>query len=271
MQGDTTGCGRDGGRRGGLAAAPAPPTGHHRPRPRRARGRRRGAGDVPAVLVPFRSSAASSPVDSSADGLRSRLRDFQQIIDTQAARSVSLGISLTYFSWLGWTLFTVTAVLAIVAAALAGRAEKISAAVTVVVAPGGVVTTMLAIQLVHYPAALVQHTGGGLPGYADFLGATGFGAWLMLLAYVLLGAGAVLVRGARQQIQRQFAARPEEPAAAANQPASPPPDRAPTDETRTGETRTGETPTGGAPADGVTARAEHGSREPGREEPDEDW
>ncbi len=203
--------------------------------------------------------------DSSADGLRSQLRFFQQIIDTRLPK-VSLGISLTYFSWLGWTLFTVTALLAIITAALTGRAGKIVAAGAVAVALGGVVTTMLAIQLVHYPASLVQHTGGGVPGYADFLGATGIGTWLMLLAYVLLGAGAVLVRGARQQIQRQFAARPEEPPAAADQ-APYPPDDAPPGVAPPQDDASAD----GATAEGVTAHAEQVAGEPRGKEPVEDW
>jgi hypothetical protein len=98
---------------------------------------------------------------------------------------IHLGIGPQYFGWLGYALLGAAAVLAIVAAAPPSAVTAGARLLGVLVSVVGIAATLFAIDLIRVDSNVVIRGAERPPGYLDYLGATGAGAWAMLAAFAL--------------------------------------------------------------------------------------
>ncbi|SHG59857.1 hypothetical protein SAMN05443575_2348 [Jatrophihabitans endophyticus] len=127
------------------------------------------------------------------------------------ASAIDLGLSPAYFGWLAIAVLLVAALVGLVAAGLGGggRAAAVGATAAAL-ALAGVVLTAVAVEYVRVDAAKLAHVLGSRvrstpPAYGDFVAHSGVGAWGMVLAYLLVGAGALLAAGGREQLRELLA------------------------------------------------------------------
>jgi hypothetical protein len=98
---------------------------------------------------------------------------------------IHLGIGPQYFGWLGYALLGAAVVLAIVAAAPPSAVTAGARLLGVLISVVGIAATLFAIDLIRVDSNVVIRGAERPPGYLDYLGATGAGAWAMLAAFAL--------------------------------------------------------------------------------------
>lgn len=116
------------------------------------------------------------------------LQSIQREIDAQpaAGKYVHLGVSPAYFSWLGYVLLAAAVICAFVAAAPIGGAAAAMRIVGAIVAVAGLGLTIWAVDLVNFDPVIARTVPSSTPtSFGDWIKHTSFGAWAMLLAFVL--------------------------------------------------------------------------------------
>jgi hypothetical protein len=98
---------------------------------------------------------------------------------------VHLGIGPDYFGWLGYVLLGVAVVFAVVAAAPPSLVSAAARVLGVLGSVSGIVMTLWAVDLVEVDSNVVIRGAQRPPGYLDYLGTSGPGAWAMLAAFAL--------------------------------------------------------------------------------------
>jgi hypothetical protein len=137
-------------------------------------------------------SSVSGGSGTSSSSKFSKIHDVltsaQHQIDSNptAGKYIHLGISPTYFGWLGYVLIAAAVVLAVISALPTGAAVMLFKILTALVALAGIGLTLWAIDLISFDAALRSQIGSDAPGgYGDWIKHTSFGAWAMGLAFLL--------------------------------------------------------------------------------------
>jgi hypothetical protein len=141
------------------------------------------------------SGGSSASSGSKFSKIHDALQTAQNQIDAQpsAGKYIHFGLAPTYFSWLGYVLIIAAVVLAFIAAAPLGGAVVVVKFVAAIVALAGLGATFWAIDLISFDAALRSRLGNDAPsGYGDWLKHTSFGAWAMMLAFLLCFIAALL-------------------------------------------------------------------------------
>jgi hypothetical protein len=137
-------------------------------------------------------SSVSGGQNASSSSKFSKIHDVltnaQHQIDAnpRVGNFIHLGISPTYFGWLGYLLIVAAVVLAVISALPTGGAVMLFKVLTAIVSLAGIGITLWAINLVSFDAALRSQLGSNTPsGYGDWIKHTSFGAWAMGLAFLL--------------------------------------------------------------------------------------
>lgn len=188
--------------------SPAGPDGGSRAPDRRRFGRigagLAGAGAVLGVVaftaLPWLSQDRSSkhfadPSSQSRFGGLHAMVDRLQHEMQAVSGHVHFGVAPAYFSWLGWTLLAVAAVLALLAVAPAaslGRATTALRVLAGLVALTGVGLTVWALDVFTYDRWLGRYLGVRSASFGDYLAHGYVGFWAALLAFVLIGAAALV-------------------------------------------------------------------------------
>ncbi|HEY2298003.1 MAG TPA: hypothetical protein VGH43_09770 [Jatrophihabitans sp.] len=146
----------------------------------------------------YRSVSGGNNASSSSkfSKLHDSLGNFKDQADSHPSigRFLHFGISPTYFGWLGYLLIIAAVVLAFVAAAPLGGAVVAVKFLAALVALAGLGLTLWAIDLIAVDKPFVDQylNGQKAPSYLDYLKHTSFGAWAMLLAFLLCFIAALL-------------------------------------------------------------------------------
>ena len=141
------------------------------------------------------SGGGNASSGSKFSKIHDALQSAQNQIDSNpsAGKYVHFGLAPTYFSWLGYVLIIAAVILAFIAAAPLGGAVVLVKFVAAIVALAGLGATFWAIDLISFDAALRGQLGNDAPsGYGDWLKHTSFGAWAMMLAFLLCFIAALL-------------------------------------------------------------------------------
>lgn len=133
------------------------------------------------------SGGAGTTQKSTFPKIHDTLSQAQQAIDSQPSvgKYIHLGIAPTYFGWLGYVLIAAAVVLAIISALPLGGAVVAVKFVSALVALAGLAATFWAIDLINVDAQLRSQVGSAGGGYTYWLKHTSFGAWAMMLAFLL--------------------------------------------------------------------------------------
>jgi hypothetical protein len=135
------------------------------------------------------SGGASSSSQSKFSKLHDMLSGLQSQVDAHptVGKYLHFGISPTYFGWLGYLLIAAAVVLAIISCLPTGGAVMLFKILTAIVSLAGIGLTLWAIDLIRVDKQFVAQfgSGGNAPSYGDYLKHTSFGAWAMLLAFLL--------------------------------------------------------------------------------------
>lgn len=143
----------------------------------------------------FRSTLGILEAGTRASQLRQTIGFYQGAPNINDA--LGFGISPVYYAWLALVLLLLAAVAAAATVGVDPRASRLVGLFAATVAGAGFVLTALAIWVVHIDGSRLP-AASNPPGYLDFLGATGVGAWAMGLSFLLIGAGALLAAGGRE-------------------------------------------------------------------------
>lgn len=141
------------------------------------------------------SGGGSSSSGSKFSKIHDALDAAQNQVDANPSvgKYIHFGLSPTYFGWLGYVLIIAAVVLAFIAAAPLGGSVVAVKFVAAIVALAGLGATFWAIDLISFDATLRNQLSDNPPGgYFDWLKHTSFGAWSMMLAFVLCFIAALL-------------------------------------------------------------------------------
>lgn len=132
-------------------------------------------------------SGGGASSKSTFPKIHDALKNAQQVVDQNPSvgKYLHFGIAPTYFSWLGYVLIAAAVVLAIVSALLSGGAVVVVKFVSALVALVGLAATFWAIDLINFDSQVRGQVGGSPSGYGDWLKHTSWGAWAMMLAFLL--------------------------------------------------------------------------------------
>jgi hypothetical protein len=140
------------------------------------------------------SGGSNTSSQSKFSKIHDALTAAQHEIDSQpqVGKFIHLGISPTYFGWLGYVLIIAAVVLAFVAAAPLGGGVVLVKFLAALVSLAGLGLTFWAIDLINFDAQLRSSIGDTPSGYGDWIKHTSFGAWAMMLAFLLCFIAALL-------------------------------------------------------------------------------
>ncbi|MGH8859829.1 MAG: hypothetical protein ACRDVG_01115 [Jatrophihabitantaceae bacterium] len=141
------------------------------------------------------SGGASASSKSKFSNIHDALDSAQHALDSNpsASKYIHFGVAPTYFGWLGYLLIIAAVVLTFVSAASLGGAVVAVKAFSALVAAAGLALTFWAIDLVSFDSQLAGQLQKGTPsGYGDFLKHTSFGAWAMMVAFLLCLIGSLV-------------------------------------------------------------------------------
>ena len=126
--------------------------------------------------------------------LHDAVNTLQDAIDQNptAGKFVSLGISPSYFSWLGYVLIIAAVVLTFITAAPLGGASVAVKFVSALVALAGLGLTLWALDFAHFTGAVANQIGTTPNSFGDWLKHSSWGAWAMLLAFLLCLVGSLI-------------------------------------------------------------------------------
>lgn len=133
----------------------------------------------------------------------------------------SFGVSPIYFRWLALVVLIVAALAAASTVGFDAALSRIAAAVAALLSLAGLVLFGFAIQVIRVDSAKLERftgTASDPPGYLDYVRASGFGAWAMVLGLVAIGVGAVLASGGRDELRTLLADPEDEPPPSPPQP-----------------------------------------------------
>lgn len=155
----------------------------------------------------FKSVSGGSSSDSKFSKIHDALHQTQNQIDSNPSvgKYIHLGISPTYFGWLGYVLIAAAVILTFISAASLGGAVVAVKAFSALVAAAGLALTFWAIDLIKFDSQIAKNLGSDAPtGYGDWLKHTSFGAWAMMLAFLLCLIGSLLPPKRRTVVTNQY-------------------------------------------------------------------
>jgi hypothetical protein len=131
-------------------------------------------------------------------GSQSTFSDLHNLLDATQRRAehlgiakhVSFGVSLPYFTWLGWVLLLAAVVLGALAVSPVGARVWAVKWLAAVVAAAGAATTFWALNLVTFERNAPNNANA--PDYAGFLGHSGLGAWAAIAGFVVILVAALV-------------------------------------------------------------------------------
>jgi hypothetical protein len=143
----------------------------------------------------FQSVSGGSSSNSKFSKIHDALNSAQHSIDSNPSvgKYIHFGVSPTYFGWLAYVLIVGAVVLTFISAAPLGGAVVVVKAFSALVAAVGLGLTFWAIDLINFDSQIAKNLGSGAPsGYGDWIKHTSFGAWAMMLAFLLCLIGSLL-------------------------------------------------------------------------------